>query len=139
MTRILKSCRKGKLRYGIYYLAICVGVLGFIPRVGDAGVVPTDRMTYDREADLAKIQVVLEKEVVAQRLADYGLTPEEVGKRMERLTDEQVHQVAAQIDELAPGGQLEALLIIILLALLIYLLWYLDIISFKKPKKDKNP
>jgi hypothetical protein len=141
MRRLLLSCQKGRLRFVIYYLVMSVGILGLMPNISGASVVPTDKMTYDREADLARIQVVLEKKVVAQRLSDFGLTPEEVNKRMDRLSDEQVHQIAAQIDKFNPGGQdASTLLIILLLVLIVFLLWYFDIISVKKPKKkDKNP
>jgi ribose 1,5-bisphosphokinase PhnN len=116
-----------------------VSILGFMPCISDASVVPTEKMTYDREADLARIQVVLEKKVVAQRLADFGLTQAEVNHRLDRLTDEQVHQIAAEIDELAPGGQ-ETFIILLLLILIVVLLWYFDIIDIKKPeKKDEGP
>lgn len=140
MGKLLKSCQKGKLRFGIYSLAVCVGILGLMPNISGASVVPTDKMTCDRDADLAKIRVVLEKEVVAQRLSDFGLTPDEVNMRMERLTDDQVHQMAAQIDQVAPGGQLEGLLVLLLIVLIVWLLYYFDVIDFKKPpKKNQNP
>ncbi len=141
MKKLLKSCQKGRLRFGIYYLVVSVGILGLMPQVGSASVVPTDKMTYDRDADLARIQVVLEKKVVAQRLLDFGLTTGEVNKRMESLSDEQVHQIASQIDKFNPGGQLEGLVILLLIVVIVFMLWYFDIVSFKKPekKKDQNP
>lgn len=82
----------------------------------------------DRAADLQKVQAVLETKVVSQRLADYGLSQEEISARVNRLSDAQLHQLAVQIDALIPAGDaglgiVIALLVIAILAvILIYLL-----------------
>lgn len=58
----------------------------------------------DRTADLVLVQKTLESKVLQQRLLDYGLTPEETAARINALSDEQLHQLAANIDALQPGG-----------------------------------
>ena len=69
----------------------------------------------DRAADLQKVQNVLETKVVSQRLADYGLSQEEISARVNRLSDAHLHQLATQI--------VVALLVIAILAvILVYLL-----------------
>ena len=81
-----------------------------------------------RTDDLQRVQRALENKLVQQRLADYGLTPEEINARLTRLSDAQLHNMAAQIDALMPGGDaglgiVVALLVIAILAvILIYLL-----------------
>jgi hypothetical protein len=50
------------------------------------------------------VQKTLESKVLQQRLLDYGLTPEETAARINALSDEQLHQLAANIDALQPGG-----------------------------------
>ncbi len=50
---------------------------------------------------------------MAQRLSDVGLTPPEVQERLASLTDEQLHQVAQNLDGMQPGGALIWILIII--------------------------
>lgn len=82
----------------------------------------------DRAADLQKVQSVLETKVVSQRLADYGLSQEEISARVNRLSDAQLHQLAVQIDAMIPAGDaglgiVIALLVIAILAvILVYLL-----------------
>lgn len=85
-------------------------------------------MGLDRAADLQKVQSVLETKVVSQRLADYGLSQEEISVRVNRLSDVQLHQMASQIDALIPAGDagfgivITLLVIAILAVILIYLL-----------------
>jgi hypothetical protein len=74
-----------------------------------------------RAEDLQKVQRVLENKLVQQRLEDLGLTPEEVNAKVGGLSDAQLHQMAAQLDALMPGGQI-SLLITLLLVLAIILL-----------------
>lgn len=82
----------------------------------------------NRAADLQKVQSVLETKVVSQRLADYGLSQEEISARVSRLSDAQLHQLAVQIDAMIPAGDaglgiVIALLVIAILAvILVYLL-----------------
>ncbi len=82
----------------------------------------------NRAADLQKVQSVLETRVVSQRLADYGLSQEEISARVNRLSDAQLHQMATQIDAMVPAGDgglgiVIALLVVAILAvILIYLL-----------------
>jgi hypothetical protein len=88
-----------------------------------------------RAADLQTVQRVLESKVIQQRLEDFGLTQEEINVRLNSLSDDQLHQMATQIDALIPGGDaglgiVIALLVILILAvLLIYLLGHKIVIT----------
>lgn len=80
-----------------------------------------------RITDLQKIQGVLESKVIRQRLADFGLIPEEINVKLAGLSDEQLHQFATEIDAIIPAGDglgiVIALLVIAILAvILVYLL-----------------
>lgn len=115
----------------IWTLVVTTLVMGWFPPEGRAMLAPaTTSMTVSdpsRAEDLQSIQRVLENKIVEQRLEDFGLTPEEINNRLTRLSDAQLHQMAAQIDALMPGGDgglgiLIALLVIAILAvILIYL------------------
>lgn len=74
----------------------------------------------ERAEDLRTVQRVLEAKIVQQRLRDLGLSPEEINTRLHRLSDAQLHQVAAQVNSLIPGG-IESELNLILTVLLIIL------------------
>ncbi len=53
---------------------------------------------------MARIQLVLESRVVRQKLMDLGLYSEEAMARVNKLSGEQVHQFASQLDSLQAGG-----------------------------------
>ena len=102
-------------------------VIGITPRVyaGFSPSEPTSLLTFDRSLDLEKIQKVLEIKMVRERLKEFGFTPDEIEKRLTQLSDQQMHQLALQLDELKVAGDGWAvaflfLLIAILIVLVIY-------------------
>ncbi len=102
----------------IMYFTVWLIVIGFLPAEGMAMRIPSDATITEsgsttRDANLQKIQVKLESKLVAQRLSDVGLTPPEVQERLASLTDEQLHQVAQNLDGLQSGGVLILILAII--------------------------
>ena len=76
-----------------------------------------------REQALSRIQALLESKVIHQRLADLGLTEGEIMDRLGQLTDEQIHQVTAQLDALIPGGDgLGVVVALLVIAILVVIL-----------------
>ena len=75
----------------------------------------------ERSAHISSIQTALEHKIVSQRLADYGLTKEEVSSKLSTLSDEQLHQLASLSDEIGGGsvGTVIAVLLVILLVVVI--------------------
>ncbi len=87
-------------------LALVMGLLSLAPRV-EAGIAPSKApiaSQAERTADLDKIQTVLENKMVQERLAQLGYSREEIQAKLQGLSDEQLHMVAANIDQLAVGG-----------------------------------
>lgn len=113
-----------------WYMVTITFLIGITPRVY-AGFSPSEGITLapvDRPSDLQKIQKVLESKMVRERLKQLGFPEEGIQKRLHLLTDEQIHQLALNLDELNVGGNGEvvivALLVAILVVLIIYLLGY---------------
>lgn len=85
----------------------------------------TGHTTIDspRAADLAAVQRALEHRVVAQKLRDYGVTPDQVQLRLASASDQELHQLASATRGLPSGGDgvgtLISLLIVVLLVVLI--------------------
>lgn len=110
------------MRHVTWYLIIAMFVIGITPRV-DAGFVPSEIIAIaqiDRNADLGKIQKVLEVKTIRERLMQFGLTQDEIQKRLAQLNDHQIHQIALQLDDLKIGqndvlGVIIALLVIAIL------------------------
>jgi hypothetical protein len=104
------------MKHVTWYLVIAMFIIGIAPRV-DAGLVPSEIIVLtqiDRTADLVKIQKVLEVKAISERLMQFGLTQDEVQKRLTQLSDQQIHQIALQLDDLKVG-QDDALAVIIAL------------------------
>jgi hypothetical protein len=81
---------------------------------------------YDRKADLQKIQKVLESKMIHERLKELGFTEEGIQNKLTQLTDEQIHQMAAKLDELRIGADgAEAVIIVLLVAVVVLLIVYL--------------
>ncbi len=94
----------------------------FVPASPHENAVSPAQQPGNRAADIAKIQAVLESKVIRQKLMDLGLSPEEAMARINKLSDEQVHQFASRIDAVQAGGGLGELLIILLLVIVIILI-----------------
>ena len=87
-------------------LVLVMGLLSLAPRV-EAGLAPSKppvAAQAERAADLDKIQAVLENKLVQERLAQLGYGREEIQAKLQGLSSEQIHQLAANIDQLAVGG-----------------------------------
>jgi len=105
-------------------------VIGITPRVY-AGFSPSEVVgvsPIDRGSDLGKIQNAIETKMIGERLKQIGLTPEEIQKTLSQLSDQQIHQLALQLDELKVGGDTGwvVLGIIIVLAAIAVLVIYLS-------------
>jgi len=72
-----------------------------------------------KQSDMNTIQKTLESTVVKQRLKDFGLSSEEAMARINSLSDEQVHQFAADLDSVQAGADGGGAVIFILLVLII--------------------
>ena len=81
------------------------------------------QIVSERNTDLDTVRQALEHQLVAQRLADYGFSKEEVQLKMQSLSDAQLHQLASVADDLAAGadglGIVVTVLVIVLLVILI--------------------
>ena len=92
----------------LWYLCIALTGMAIVPGEAVASLVPVDDgrgpHPEERLADLAKIQRVLESRLVRQRLSELGLTEQETSSRLARLGDEELHELALRIDEVAAGG-----------------------------------
>ncbi len=120
--------KKGMVRRVSWCLLLMTVVFGFTPEV-EAASSPSEGVSlpaFDRQSDLHKIQKVLATQAFAERLRTLGFTRDEIQTRLNRLDDQQIHQMALNVEELKAGGDggevVIALLAIMILAVLIYIL-----------------
>jgi hypothetical protein len=113
-------------------LAGWMGVLGSLRGVAEAGVIAS-RLPDGTACpeDLAKVQSFLENKVVAQKLIDYGVSPEEAMAKVRAMTPQELHRLASLTDRAAEGAD-DALAVAIGLAILVLLI----IMIFKLLNKE---
>jgi hypothetical protein len=114
---------------------IAFSALSLVPVNGNAALVQSrladGASVSERQAQVETIRQALEQEVVAQRLADFGLSKEEVAAKLPTLSDAQLHQLAGLSKDIAGGNGAEvviAVLVIILLVVIIIKLMDREII-----------
>lgn len=106
-------------------LAVAMLAIGAVPAKSMAYVVGSEAVVaeHSREADIARIQRVLESKLVSDKLSQAGLTQDEINGKIGQLSDDEVHSFASQLDSLYPGGDglgvVIGLLIIVILVLVI--------------------
>jgi hypothetical protein len=99
----------------------------FVASASDRNAAVPMAASVDRAANLGRIQTALESKIVQQKLMDYGLSPEETMARVNRLSNEQINQLATNMDSLQAGGDgggfiIGLLVVAILVVVLVYLL-----------------
>jgi len=100
------------------YLVVATTVLT-LPIEGWAMFIPAGETASSRQADIDAIQKTLESTVVKQRLTELGLSSGEALARVNMLSDEQIHQVASNLDSLQAGADGAGVLIFLLLVAII--------------------
>ncbi len=98
----------------------------FVPAASHQDMTEATALSAGRAADMAKIQMAFESKILQQKLMDYGLSPEETMVRVNKLSDEQIHQLATNTDSLQAGGDgVDVLVGLLVLAILVVVLVYL--------------
>jgi Family of unknown function (DUF6627) len=111
--------RKTFMKHVTWYLVLAMFVIGTTPRVY-ANFSPSEIVgipQIDRGSDLEKIQNALETKMIGERLKQIGFTLGEIQKKLDQLSDQQVHQLAQHLDELKVGGDAGGVVLITILVL----------------------
>lgn len=88
-------------------VVLCMAVMEVAPAA--AGLSPsrtsgTTSIASSRDADMLVAQRALENKVVAQKLQDYGLAPDEAQARLASMSDQDLHTLASATKGLPSGG-----------------------------------
>lgn len=120
----------------VWLVLLCFTAFSLLPVPARAALIQSqlsqETVSGQRAQDLETVRSALEREIVTQRLADYGLSASEVRSKLDSLTDAQLHQLASVSDSLAEGGDglglVVTLLVIVLLVVVILKLMDKDVI-----------
>ncbi len=113
-------------RVFVCYLTVAFSILSFVSSA-PAMFIPSPYEgsgTSHRETDLQKIKKLLESKLVQHKLSQLGFTTDEIQARLHQLDDEQIHQIAGQINALEAGGDSTAawIIAIVLLGVIVFLI-----------------
>ena len=137
MYRFRRSAKYVSVFLTIFLLLIYMPVQPvFAAMVGTEAVLGNAEVQSAR----AKIRIFLERQDVRDTLTAQGIDPLEAKARVNSLSDAEVQELAAKIDQLPAGGNfVGTLIIIIAVALLVLLitdmLGLTDIFTFINPSK----
>jgi hypothetical protein len=92
----------------------------FIPISAGQGPAKVTPVSVQRTADVARIQKALESRIIQQKLMDLGLSHEGALARLNHLSTEQIHELAAHADAIQAGGD-GGIITVYLAVLAIYL------------------
>ena len=112
------------MKHVSWYLVFAMFIIGIAPKA-DAGIAPSEIIVMsqvDRTADLGKIQKVLEMKMVRERLEKLGFAQDEIQSKLSSLSDQQMHNLALQIDEIKVGGDLGIVIALLVIVILVVLL-----------------
>ncbi|MFA4829226.1 MAG: PA2779 family protein [Thermodesulfovibrionales bacterium] len=113
------------MRHISWYLIIAMFIIGITPKA-DAGLAPSAMIAMsqtDRVTDMEKIQKVIEMKMVSERLEKLGLAQDEIQARLGSLSDQQIHKLALQIDDIKVGGDaLGVIIALLVIAVLVVVL-----------------
>ena len=103
-----------------------------VPVPANAGMLPTGSV-LERE----RVTNLLERAEIRSQLQAFGVSPAQVKARVAALSDAEVADLAARIDDLPAGGAsiLGVALIVFLVLLLTDILGYTKVFPFTKPMK----
>ena len=91
-------------------------------------MVLSDGKTSARGVGEEKVRRMLENKIVAERLKSYGLSKEEVTAKVDKMSDEQIHQLAALSDRIPAGGDGVATAAVIVLVVFVIVILLLVIL-----------
>jgi len=96
-------------------LVVSMALISIVPQVEASFISSDESFSYNmRQQDTATIKKVLEQKLVKQRLKVLGYSEDEVKARIDKLSDNELHRFATQLDALTVGGDALGVLVAIL-------------------------
>jgi len=138
VTETLLMNKLRRLARPISYI-VTVGVLALSVHLpaAHAAVIGTEAVVSAQQAEIdrSRVQSLLGRAEIKQQLLAAGVDPSQVSARVDALNDNEVHQLAAKIDQLPAGGDALGVLVFVFIVLLITdILGFTDVFPFvKKP------
>jgi hypothetical protein len=113
-------------------MVLCMSSLSINPAL--ASLAPSTRsgmttIASARDADLLAAQRALENKVVAQKLRDYGVSPEQAQLKLASMSDQDLHRLATVSAGLPSGGDATIGVVISVLVVVILVIVILKLMN----------
>jgi len=96
-------------------LVVSMALISIVPQVEASFISSDESFSYNmRQQDTATIKKIIEQKLVKQRLKTLGYSEDEVKARLDKLSDNELHRFATQLDTLTVGGDALGVLVAIL-------------------------
>ncbi|MDF1637219.1 PA2779 family protein [Alcanivorax jadensis] len=121
---------------GILSASLLLFMQLMIVPAAQAAMIGNDTVIQQQERAAMKAQVMelMDHKVAAKALGDYGVSQDQVSQRLDRLTDQELQQLAQKAEELPAGqGVVGVILAIILILVLLDLLGATDVFPVIDP------
>jgi hypothetical protein len=135
--RFAQSMRKPFAGLVIFAFALSISwVPAHAAMVSTAEILKQSQGNLDRE----RLLMILDRSEVRVQLEAWGVSGEEAKARVDNLTDQEIAEIAAQLDQMPAGGSaigilVGAALIMFLVLLVTDILGYTDVFPFVKKAK----
>ena len=116
------------LRQSLRAIAVCMAIVMLMTSLpfnfAQAAMVTTDQVVAQSEVagDRARVMRFMAREDVRQQLQALGIDPDEAARRTESLSDDEIQQIAQQMDELPAGQGVIGVLLFVVIVLFLVLL-----------------
>lgn len=91
-------------RLGLLLLTAAFLLGSTLPAAAERIASKPESPSASRAADIARVSEVVARDHVAEALAAHGLTAEQVEERLVRLSDADLHRLAANLDQVQAAG-----------------------------------
>jgi hypothetical protein len=97
-----------------------------------SGIVTTEQLMQEQLESLDRDTLVslMDREEVRQQLIDRGVDPDYAKQRIAALSDEQINEIKANIDDLPAGGVIGILIAVLLVLIILDIVGVTNIFSF---------
>jgi hypothetical protein len=97
-----------------------------------SGIVTTEQLMQEQLESLDRDTLVslMDREEVRQQLIDRGVDPDYAKQRIAALSDEQINEIKANIDDLPAGGVIGILIAVLLVLIILDIIGVTNIFSF---------
>jgi hypothetical protein len=94
-------------------LVVSMALISIVPRAEAAFISSDESFSYNkRQQDTATIKKTLEQKLVKHKLINLGYSEDEVKARLDKLSENELHKVATQLDSIKAGGGLGGVLVL---------------------------